>query len=344
MECVWVWRRRGADLQSLASFANQLQQETVASPSPDGVALLQEHLVAKGRAIYRVWFLGRKVQCGVKMARPAPPAAAVADANAAAGFTGGCVGGACAIQPKPKRHAAAAAATTAPPAATATPPAASEFTGGCVGGACAIQPKAKRHAEAAATTTAPPTATPAPLASEFTGGCVGGACAIQPKAKRHAAAAATTTAPPTATPAPPASEFTGGCVGGVCTRPLKRKAKGAEGRASAATPTVEPVSGAASASTEATRAAVPDKPVFSAWRVPDDIASDVAKIVDISQGDCGSVEFMYDEHGGPPVYFDLNMLSTLPIMDGSVKNAEGTWPASFDPWSQLAAHIMSKKC
>ena len=215
--------------------------------------------MAKERAIYRVWFLGREVQCGVKMVRPDPPTAAAPDA----GFTGGCVSGVCTREPKAKRQAAMDSKSA--PAAV------------------------------------PTAASPAPQA---------------------------------------ASEFTGGCVGGVCTRPLKRKAKSPEATAVATASAPRPKTEGPGA--EAAAASQTAKPVFSAWRVPDDVASDIANIVDISQGDCGSVEFMYDERGGPPVYFDLNMLSTLPIMDGSVENAEGVWPPSFDPWSQLAAFIVSR--
>jgi hypothetical protein len=79
---------------------------------------------------------------------------------------------------------------------------------------------------------------------------------------------------------------TGGCVGGLCTRP--------------------------------TETAVPD--TFRAWVVPDCIREAVTRVAGIAQATCGSVELLFVD--GKPVYFDLNMLSTLPTLDMGVQNLE----------------------
>lgn len=256
------------DLASLRGFAKQLKQDMALScPSPDGVALLQEHLEAHDRAIYRVWFLAGKVQCGVKMVRPLPPSTNADE---------------------------------------------SSFTGGCVGGVCALPSKSKRRLPV------DPAGVPLP--------------------KDTVVAGTSDRANVTHSTPPSASEFTGGCVGGVCARPLKRKASaGAPDAAAGLSYQAQPESLPGHPAV----AAAP-KPVFCAWAVPEDIAQDVEDAVKISQADCGSVEFMYNESGGRPVYFDLNMLSTLPIMDGSVGDPDKVWPDAFDPWAQLADHIISR--
>jgi hypothetical protein len=47
---------------------------------------------------------------------------------------------------------------------------------------------------------------------------------------------------------------------------------------------------------------------------------------------CGSVEFLYS-HDSSRLYFDLNLLSTLPI---KVTNEDGVWQTGYDPWMELA--------
>ena len=58
---------------------------------------------------------------------------------------------------------------------------------------------------------------------------------------------------------------------------------------------------------------------FKAWSCPPDIADDVKLMVEKSGADCGSVEFLYTTTEGDsnssdprPLYFDFNLLSTLP--------------------------------
>jgi hypothetical protein len=43
-------------------------------------------------------------------------------------------------------------------------------------------------------------------------------------------------------------------------------------------------------------------------------------VAGIAQATCGSVELLFVD--GKPVYFDLNMLSTLPTLDMGVQNLE----------------------
>ena len=67
--------------------------------------------------------------------------------------------------------------------------------------------------------------------------------------------------------------------------------------------------------------AVPNQP----WDVPPAIAAMVVKLAALAQADCGSVEFLFGRHEGaaaaeqgptpsppPPLFFDFNLLSTLP--------------------------------
>lgn len=52
---------------------------------------------------------------------------------------------------------------------------------------------------------------------------------------------------------------------------------------------------------------------------------------------CGSVEYLCSETG-ERFYFDLNLLSTLPIR---VSNLQGVWGDGYNPWKELAQTIMN---
>ena len=97
-------------------------------------------------------------------------------------------------------------------------------------------------------------------------------------------------------------------------------------------------------------------------QTPYDIPKDVRREIEgqllplLPDAHCGSVEFLYDtdgvgavdEHsngqqttemgsGRERLYFDLNLLSTLPL----VKNDGNVWSDNFDPWMELAQAISS---
>jgi len=296
----------GAGIKALAGpeavveYAAELAAtDASTAPSADGVLLLQEYLVPADRTIYRVWFLDGKVQCGVKLIRPAP------------------------------------APTTSTAVATAVDGAA---LGATVAGGAA--------ADAAI----------APTAADFTGGCVGGVCARPTKKAKTGAAATAVTAPasaPTAVAAAPTtSDFTGGCVSGVCALPpRKSKKRAAQGDdADAATATAAATT-AIAAPVAAAAAAAAAGPVFAAWKPSAAVCDEVERLSQACGADCdvGSIEFLRvegepaeDKTTASRVYFDVNLLSTLPLMNGSVQDKDGVWPASFDPWAQLADYLASK--
>jgi hypothetical protein len=82
----------------------------------------------------------------------------------------------------------------------------------------------------------------------------------------------------------------------------------------------------------------PQEPSFVAFFVPPKIQKDVKQIVlQLPDAQAGSVEFLYNQQG-IPLYFDLNLLSTLPQTETS-GDAKLVWGESYDPWKELAASI-----
>lgn len=109
--------------------------------------------------------------------------------------------------------------------------------------------------------------------------------------------------------------FEGGCAGGECKRQKIRHGP----------PLVAPPVTAVPLGVE--RAVV-------AWLPSEQVSKAVASISATVGNDChcGSVEFLYDQEG-EAVYFDLNMVSTLPL---DVPDPEGVWSSDYDPWTELA--------
>jgi len=112
----------------------------------------------------------------------------------------------------------------------------------------------------------------------------------------------------------PTNDFTSGCAGGSCSLDLDYARK----KSKAGTTTY-------------------------AWAVTDDVKEDIARILRVigDDSDAGSIELLYDETGCK-VYFDLNLLSTLPLVDGSIGNDTGVWPDEYNPWSELSEAIIGK--
>eukprot|EP00193_Tetraselmis_chui_P008520 CAMPEP_0177752748 /NCGR_PEP_ID=MMETSP0491_2-20121128/1082_1 /TAXON_ID=63592 /ORGANISM="Tetraselmis chuii, Strain PLY429" /LENGTH=350 /DNA_ID=CAMNT_0019267967 /DNA_START=14 /DNA_END=1064 /DNA_ORIENTATION=- len=92
-----------------------------------------------------------------------------------------------------------------------------------------------------------------------------------------------------------------------------------------------------------------------AWRVPTIIEDAVLRVMAACQADCGSIEFLYPEPEtsflpgsgrgaeGVPLFFDVNMLSTLPLPGpGGYLDQEGVWPEGMDPWTDLAHFILEE--
>jgi glutathione synthase/RimK-type ligase-like ATP-grasp enzyme len=127
-----------------------------------------------------------------------------------------------------------------------------------------------------------------------------------------------------------AKEFTSGCVsGGMCSMPnLKNHSQSSS----------------------------PRHPIVTAWQVPDDVKSEIEQqlLPLLTDAHCGSVEFLYTDAQNKEqnrLYFDLNLLSTLPIVsvvaeeddeDSAnfvVTNEHGVWSSDYDPWLELAMSI-----
>ena len=112
-------------------------------------------------------------------------------------------------------------------------------------------------------------------------------------------------------------EFTSACVGGMCTRPISRKDGYCEHQPSSDINNQGPTGS-----------------TMKPWAVPRDVRIEIEEQLLPSlpaDAHCGSVEFLHDERGRR-LYFDLNLLSTLPLQN--IAN-------EADPWSQLAEAVLS---
>jgi len=135
------------------------------------------------------------------------------------------------------------------------------------------------------------------------------------------------------------AQFTSGCAGGVCSLPSHYA------KVSSSTKNEDQINGPRISSNS-----------MRAWKVPLDVQEEIEQnLLPILQDcHCGSVEFMYEqdtsgsyhhESKKKRLYFDLNMLSTLPVMigdnteKGSVSNDDGVWNVNYDPWNELAKAI-----
>ena len=110
------------------------------------------------------------------------------------------------------------------------------------------------------------------------------------------------------------SEFTSGCVGGACTIRRAYEQKNDDG------------------TTE-------KQPMISIWEVPADVREEIEnKLLPSLPADahCGSVEFLYndceDDDEAQRLYFDINLLSTLPLLDSNGNSSD-------KPWLELAKAI-----
>ena len=74
-----------------------------------------------------------------------------------------------------------------------------------------------------------------------------------------------------------------------------------------------------------------------AWRVSPEVKQDLEEklLPKLNDALCGSVEFLYSQDS-TRLYFDLNLLSTLPI---DVLNEDGVWANDYDPWMEMAQTV-----
>lgn len=116
------------------------------------------------------------------------------------------------------------------------------------------------------------------------------------------------------------NEFVSGCTGTVCSLPKKNDRSRQEHEIS---------------SNDTTNV------IFSAWQVPKDVEVEVLEAFKVLGEDAhaGSIEFLQESDTGRRLYFDLNLLSTLPVVGETVKNETGVWPDDYNPWEELAVEL-----
>ena len=74
--------------------------------------------------------------------------------------------------------------------------------------------------------------------------------------------------------------------------------------------------------------------------IPDDVRNELEEglLPLLPDAHSGSVEFLYDK-AGRRLYFDLNLLSTLPLVE-RVQDAESVWGQDYDPWKEMANAVL----
>jgi glutathione synthase/RimK-type ligase-like ATP-grasp enzyme len=78
--------------------------------------------------------------------------------------------------------------------------------------------------------------------------------------------------------------------------------------------------------------------VIKAAAVTPEMESEAVRIMEYCQAHAGSVEFFINQDG-KRVYFDINMLSTLP--DPTKALNQGVWPDDYNPWKEFALRTIS---
>ena len=73
------------------------------------------------------------------------------------------------------------------------------------------------------------------------------------------------------------------------------------------------------------------------WKVAVNVREEIEQqlLPLLADAHCGSVEFLCSEDGSR-LYFDLNLLSTLPTQVAKTKEV---WPDGYDPWAELAGAV-----
>lgn len=78
---------------------------------------------------------------------------------------------------------------------------------------------------------------------------------------------------------------------------------------------------------------------FTAFSIPTVIQEDVKRIVtQLPDAHAGSIEYLYNDKE-EPLYFDLNLLSTLPLIEKTAL-ADEIWGPEYDPWTELARGVL----
>ena len=80
---------------------------------------------------------------------------------------------------------------------------------------------------------------------------------------------------------------------------------------------------------------------FVAWKIPQDVVAEIEQnfLPTLpSDAHCGSVEFLVDPSSRQRLYFDWNLLSTLPI-NVEEESRTSVWSDTYNPWDELAIAI-----
>ena len=77
-------------------------------------------------------------------------------------------------------------------------------------------------------------------------------------------------------------------------------------------------------------------PRFEHFQVPSAVKEELEErlLPLLPDAHSASVEFLYNEQGHR-LYFDLNLLSTLPLVD-QVQDDKSIWEKDYDPWKEMA--------
>ena len=83
------------------------------------------------------------------------------------------------------------------------------------------------------------------------------------------------------------------------------------------------------------------QPIISAVVIQSDVVTEIQESLLhlLKDAHCGSVEYLEDSMG-QRYYFDVNLLSTLPLVD-TVMNAKEIWGKDYNPWKELASAMVN---
>jgi glutathione synthase/RimK-type ligase-like ATP-grasp enzyme len=79
----------------------------------------------------------------------------------------------------------------------------------------------------------------------------------------------------------------------------------------------------------------------TAWPVPPGVLDEIESLLALLEdAHAGSIEFLVDARTDERLYFDLNLLSTLPTSNKEIQNAQEVWGANYNPWAELAGTVV----
>jgi hypothetical protein len=84
------------------------------------------------------------------------------------------------------------------------------------------------------------------------------------------------------------------------------------------------------------------QPILTAYSIPQDVQKEIETqlLPLICHAHCGSVEYLISKENKQRYYFDVNLLSSLPLVE-AIENASEVWGQEYDPWIELAKAIVN---